>query len=309
MGDNNYTSKIAMKIPRYGNWGGPEHDGFEHEADLEIIRYLKIKIIKRSLKLFFIIVSVYIIGNILYLVSSHSFESKADQEQASEKYPATPEKVVEAFVKAYFNDIRPKDEYRYFPDENDRTILRNSNLIDTSIPWGYASDHTHIIRSYEVRKATISGRKARVEVVFDRIGWMWRVPKEITECRQQKSLGKDGSDNSKPSPVLETAYKIVGEKQGWVWDADGCKFLHITNDRQMVTYKLVKPANYWRLYDVYELRVSVANAIERFNNRLSPLPSSLVGRVTEYSKSQIEQIKNDIEILKGYLNNEDSEVK
>ncbi len=223
-------------------------------------------------------------------------------------YPATPEGVVEAFVRAGLRDVlisveemRLCDEIlqgqsKYFPDKEDEKINRKTRVMDASEPWGHSLDKFHIAAGYEIKEVRKGKNKASVKVLYKRLGWIWHMPMHIKECRSRTA-----KDKHEKETLLETAIKLNYKKKGWVWDKEGCQFLHITNDTLEVTYDLAKPGMVWRIIYSYEPNISVNSAIKVLKCLIIEKPK--VVRTYPSEKQEIE-IKEAIETLEKHLKND-----
>jgi hypothetical protein len=235
----------------------------------------------------------------------------ADNTQSTQEetaYPATPEGVVEAFVKTYLeaNDYPDSAVTRkYFPNDDDIKANRKTRVIDLNKEWGEASNRTHIATGYEIKEVKKSNRKATVKVLYRRLGWTWSTPIFISECRASHTTKDKEKETGRGYRILETAEKIVYEKKGWIWDKEDCEFLYISNDMHEVIYHLAKPGKFWRIISTFELHVSVSTKIKG----LYRLKNSDDPRGTHPSEKQKLEISEAIKFLEKYLKDEKEEVK
>jgi Zn-finger protein len=103
--------------------------------------------------------------------------------------------------------------------------------------------------------------------------------------------------------ILETAQMVDDTKKDKVWDAEKCRFLHITNDTREEIYRLAKPGEFWRIVSLNESYVSINSKIKGLHR----LEKSNKPRTTLPSEKQKKEIRDAIKVLKKYSNNENKE--
>jgi ankyrin repeat protein len=234
----------------------------------------------------------------------------AGTDSRPKSYPVSPAGVVEAFVKSALRDLPVTVEEmrscadifavqsKYLPKQEDIRYNRKTLVMAPSERWGPSWSRLHIAKDFEIKEVQEDANRATVKVLYKRLGWVWNIPIEITECRSS-AAAKDRQE-ARPRGLLEAVIKHDGKQKGWVWDKDGCRFLHITNDTQEVTYSLAKPGKFWRIIHSYEPSISVSSAIKFLEclMRTQPGVSS-----TYPSDEQAIQIKQDIRMLERHLSN------
>lgn len=230
-------------------------------------------------------------------------------QKSSEAYPDTPEGVVIAFIETGFSSEANEELNKYFPNNDDIKSIRKNRIIDLSKEWGYASDRTHIAIGYEIKEVKKDNNKASVIITYKRLGWKWQRPIDIKECRESRFTKDKAKEIDAEYHILEKTTKIVRKKKGWLWDKEGCKFLHITNDIQEVTYHLAKPGKFWRIINVYEPRVSVDIAIKELNRLKGIDWTNDDPRGPGPSEKQKTEIEEAINHLEKYLINEKEVMK
>jgi len=240
------------------------------------------------------------------ICQSHAASARPAQKEI-ETYPATPEGVVEAYVRLYLVDAGDYPDQavtrKYYPNADDIEANRKTRVIDLDKEWGEISDHTHIATGYEIKEVRKSDRKAEVKVLYKRLGWTWSTPIYISECRDSRTIKDMEKESDAGFHILETAQKLADKKKDKVWDAEKCKFLHITNDTQEEIYHLARPGEFWRIVSLDEKYVSINAKIKG----LYRLEKSDHPRSTNPSEKQKEEIREAIRLLKKYLNNENKE--
>lgn len=189
---------------------------------------------------------------------------------------------------------------KYFPNDEDIKANRKTRVIDLSKEWGYASPPTHIVTGYEIKEVKKSKNKSTVKVLYKRLGWTWQTPIFVSECRALRTMKDKDKETDTGFRILETAKKTVATKKGQAWDKEDCKFLHITNDTQEVTYHLAKAGKFWKIISLNELYVSLSSEIKG----LYRLKESDNPRGTSPSEKQKTEIREAIKTLENYLKNE-----
>ncbi|MFA5385772.1 MAG: hypothetical protein WC364_14145, partial [Eubacteriales bacterium] len=147
----------------------------------------------KSHKFSFIVFAVFL--SLFLFLSGQICQSqaagKAYQTKEENEYPTTPEGVVEAYLRLYLdaNDYPdPAVTRKYYPNDDDIEANRKTRVIDLGKEWGDASDHAHIVTSYEIKEVRNTDRKAEVKVLYKRLGWTWSTPIYISECRDSRTM-------------------------------------------------------------------------------------------------------------------------
>jgi len=271
----------------------------EKERKGENMNWLKQRVKSNSFS--FIIVVLLLLFVSLQGQLNQLYAADAQPTQKEETaYPATPEGVVEVFVKTYLD----ADDYpdlnvtnKYFPNADDIKSIRKTRIIDLGKEWGEASICTHIATGYEIKDVKKSNNKAAVKVLYKRLGWTWNHHSYISECRDSHTTKDIEKETDVGYRILETVKKTAHKKKGCVWDKEDCKYFHITDDTQEVIYHLAKPDKFWRIVSTYEPYVSVSSKIKG----LYRLKKSDGSRGTPLSEKQKAEIGEAIKTLEQYL--------
>ncbi len=227
------------------------------------------------------------------------------REQQSSPYPSAPEGVVEAFAEAALGDVSITNEkmrlcdeilrvqYKYLPNREDEEANRKAHVIDLAEPWGPLLDRYHIPRGFEITEVKKRKNRATVKVLYRRLGWIWVYPLYVEACRSGSTKDKHGPNTP---GSLDVAIKIPIKLKGSVRENEGCRFLHVTNDSQVVSYDLAKPGRFWRIISGYEPHISVSSAIKLLECTVRKVP----GVVRSYpSRYQEIEITKDISLLEN----------
>lgn len=223
-------------------------------------------------------------------------------------YPDNPKEVVQHFINTALRDLPITAEEMtlgfeilspqawYLPKGVEHNTLRKSSPKGRFVVVGPNPIRLHIATGFEIEGASCHKNRATVKVVYRRLGWISDLPVNVAACRSRSSM-KDPR-YQKPSTLVKAVVKIGTERQGWVWDKEGCRILHITNDFEEVSYHLARPGKFWRVVGSYEPHISVGSATKMLKCWLIARPD--VSRSMP-SDEQRTEIAEHVRILEEHL--------